>query len=353
MLDNKCDLQVELEENALESTDTVRGTVSVEVADEVRCDGLVLERRFETDGSGDTDTGGFARETLFEGTWKPGETYEYPFEMELPPGPYSYRGDEFDLEWLVEARADIPWALDPSDTADFHLSPGGEPEYEAGQIETGEDVDEDAPVQSGQGFMRYAGGMTMPGGLFILGLAVLGTGPEEYFLMGFLGVAGLLMTVGGYWAFSMGTRNRRAKSVIGDVEFDVSPLQVTPGDTLHCEIRLTPPNEAEMEEIYFRLVNRECSTESTHNSSSTFHRSILDSFETTVAESEENTTLEPGRESTFETTFEIPSYAEYSVDTGKNEVEWAVGASVRLPGVPNWSGTLPIVVRPEADEEAN
>jgi hypothetical protein len=349
MLDNKCDLQVDLEEAILESSDTLRGTVSVEVADEVHCDGLVLERRFETDGSGDTDEGGFAHDTLCEGTWKPGETYEYTFEMELPPGPYSYNGEEFDLQWRVEARADIPWALDPSETAEFHLEPGGEPDYEAVELATDEAVDEDVPVQTGQGFMRFAGGAMIAVGLFMLGAAVLGAQPDEYFLMGFFGVLGLLFTAGGYQMFSLGTRNRRAQGVVGEVEFDVSPPQVTPGDAIYCEIRLNPPNPVELQGVDFTLVNRERSTESNPNSnSSTFHQTRLDSYETTLPESK-GATLEAGREATFETTFELPSYAEYSVDTGKNEVQWAAGGCVRLPDASNWSGTLSVVVRPDAD----
>ncbi|MFB6371936.1 MAG: hypothetical protein ABEN55_02190 [Bradymonadaceae bacterium] len=94
-----------------------------------------MRRRWEAHGPNQSDEGGETEQMLAgEYNWRAGESHEYAFELELPPGPYPYHGTYFEMNWLVEAAVVLPWAVVPTDTAEFSLEPEGRESYVPGAL---------------------------------------------------------------------------------------------------------------------------------------------------------------------------------------------------------------------------
>lgn len=106
------------------SGEKINGWVRVVVDRNVRCRGLLLTARWETSGRGTPSRGNYWQETLYQGAWAPGEQYEYPFEVSAPGGPFTYEGENFNLDHVVSVRADLPWAIETRTERSFRLEPG-------------------------------------------------------------------------------------------------------------------------------------------------------------------------------------------------------------------------------------
>ena len=106
--------------------DVVRGEVVVQVEKATTCKSLKVSVGWSTHGRGNRASADVMASDLFAGDWTPGE-YRYAFEATLPHGPYTYNGHYLNVGWYVEARADVPWALDPKDEVEIELIPSDEP----------------------------------------------------------------------------------------------------------------------------------------------------------------------------------------------------------------------------------
>ena len=84
--------------------DTIRGKVRVTALEEWECDGLDLV--FGLKGIADVQEGinkfqldhqeDLTQKTLYQGRWS-ADVYTYPFEIEVPAGPYTYQGKIINL----------------------------------------------------------------------------------------------------------------------------------------------------------------------------------------------------------------------------------------------------------------
>ena len=117
-----CELHLVFEQadNTFALGDILRGRVVVDITKTTQCNGLTVNLFWRTHGRGDTDTGNDKSQNLFTGEWQPGH-YEYPFEYELKENKTSYHGEIINLDWYLEAIADVPWAFDPTVEEDFLL----------------------------------------------------------------------------------------------------------------------------------------------------------------------------------------------------------------------------------------
>ncbi len=118
----KCDLTISIEgdETRWQPGDSVRGVVVVESDSDFRCDDLSIRCGWRTHGKGNRAEAWKEPISLFQGQLTAGLPGSFPFEIQIPTdGPVSYEGHYLNVGWLLQARADIPWKLDPS--AEFEL----------------------------------------------------------------------------------------------------------------------------------------------------------------------------------------------------------------------------------------
>lgn len=103
----------------------VRGVVVVEVDEEVEAQCVTIELVWTVRGKGNPVTQPCARETLPGVRLVPGTPARMPFEIRVPmDAPASYRGQLFELGWLVRVRVDLPWTLDVPTDLELAVVPG-------------------------------------------------------------------------------------------------------------------------------------------------------------------------------------------------------------------------------------
>ncbi|MFB6374363.1 MAG: hypothetical protein ABEN55_14880 [Bradymonadaceae bacterium] len=346
MMSKDCNIRLEIDGDSppvVEDTEPITGTLYVEVGEEVQCNGLMLTQKWETHGKGNTDSGQGHRVALFEQEqWRPGQSYEYPFEMKLPPGPYTYRGHYINIDWTLEASADFPWALDPSAERDFVLEPGGRDNYVPGHGDT-QDLVADEP--GGQAAISWIGL------LFSLVFVAAGLG------VGYMGIAqsagfgavafALAFIGGGLFGVYMSIRNYFAEMQLGDVEVEMHPDVAIPGDELECRFRMAPQQTVDLERATVQLTGKEQATYGHGTDSTTYTQTIHD--ETAVPEDSVDTQLQPNGPKEFVTTLPVPDSAPYTFDTSDNDIQWQIVFKLEIPTWPDWSHTEKILVRPATE----
>jgi len=344
LLEGDCSIRIEVDDQSATYTsdDTLTGRVVVDVSDDVTCDGLMLKMGWETHGLGNHDSATAYQETLFAGEWKAGETCEYAFEFQLPPGPFTYRGEYLNVDWKLEATADIPWALDPSETYEFNLEPGDIDDIVIG---TGA-VDDHLAEQADDGSTVSTPALGCGILLTTMGLAVAGLFFLEGSTYGML--MGALFTALGAWATYSSLSNYFAEKKLGDVDAEVSTHRVSPGETLSGEIAMRPRERLSLNEVTATLHALE-KVVSGHGTDRTTHTHSVHVGQFVVDDSAE-TTLETGR-TTFPFSFTIPEDAPYTFIASDNELIWRLEYHVDVPSWPDWEHKEPILVTPQTRPE--
>lgn len=109
---SRCEVALTLDrtDRTYQFSEVVSGTVQVQV--DSKCDPSQIElwAEWRTHGRGDPDCGFTESFTLFEGSWEPGSTYRYPFNLIAPNGPATYHGHDLNVDWYIRVKADIPVA---------------------------------------------------------------------------------------------------------------------------------------------------------------------------------------------------------------------------------------------------
>ncbi|MFV8750855.1 hypothetical protein ACNOYE_09935 [Nannocystaceae bacterium ST9] len=98
----------------------ISGVVHVDADAPTRCDALTLSWYWTTHGRGNLAVGTPLSTVLFAGEWQAGH-HAIPFEVVCPSLPLTYRGPLLNIDWILEARADVPWAIDPKAKIDFSV----------------------------------------------------------------------------------------------------------------------------------------------------------------------------------------------------------------------------------------
>jgi len=345
MLTEDCNLRLDIEDTGVGDSEPLRGMVSVEVENEVDCDGLTITRHWRSEGAGITDEGGRAEQTLFEGTWKPGETHEYSFAMELPPGPYTDEGEIVSLKWHLIAEADIPWAIDPSAETSFRLEPGGRDRYIAGESPASiiDPRQPDAETAASFSVLACWVSIGMGGVLFVAAFVALGPAVDGLLAPTVFGLSSLMLVGLGLKARSLGMQNARAEHILGDVEFDTSTQRIEAGETLTVDVDIRPPESVELEELTFGIGARERARRTSDDMVGKRHRRY---HERLSPDQSLPTTLSPGQWHTFSTDIEVPDDAGYTYQTENNSLEWLAGVEIEPAADVTWSITVPLLVRP-------
>ncbi len=233
---SKCELAITTERETYHPGDVVTGTVSVEVDAEVQCSGLTLTRLWRTHGKGNPSSGAEERVTLFEGIWRAGERQEYPFTLTLPPeGPLTYHGQCLNLDWYLEAQADVPWAEDPAAQAGISVELGEEVPEAFARAGEGK---EPAVYLQGQGEAGPHVGACLGiafalGGLALLRAAFSGSDFGT-------GCVGSCFTLLGLGIAFFTIRAIVTLSKLGPVRATAEPQRIRPGEAIEVTLSFAP-----------------------------------------------------------------------------------------------------------------
>lgn len=336
---SKCDLQIELDEpdRTFRPGDTIKGAVRVSVDANCECDGLTLECQWETHGRGNTNSGDPTVQTLHKGPWYAGEAHRYPFELEAPAGPFTYHGHYLNVDWYLNARADIPWAIDPKANTEFLLEPPAEPTPPS-RAAPGAGG---ANAQMGMKIGLIMGCIFGTVGLVIGGIGLaLGMGGDwdKWVLVPFGAVFGLA----GVLILYLAIRNSLAERKLGPVMFQVQPRQCGPGTTLTVDLECSPQASGEIQGITAQLRGYErCVRGSGTNKTTHTHELHSEQIELSGARS-----FAQGDELSLRGELTLPDDAPFSFESGSNDLIWDVSATIDIAGWPDWSSSQAVKVRP-------
>ena len=325
---SKCDIRIEVARVNYKMGDTVKGVVYVDVDKECRCDGLVIGKFWATHGRGNRNSGGGENLELFKGVWNAG-LYSYPFEFTLEDGPLTYRGNYINIDWYLKARADIPWAFDPSDSKEFIIERGERKVIDEPQVSLSESGP--AEIKSKAKLSPYI--MI----IFPMLFAVLGL----YFLfVQYDLIFGIVFTSAGTVISYRMIQSTLAEKKLGEVKYELDKDTLSPGDNISCLVSFTTRENVHINAIDVTLSGREVvvSGSGTNESTYTYH------FHVDTIPVPKTGKIVKGTLVHENVVFELPEDAAASFNSSSNDIIWQVGISIDIPKWPDWSETLALTV---------
>jgi hypothetical protein len=228
--------------------DIVKGDLKVTVAHDCSaaalmvvfyCKGLSESKNFTATTEREN-----VEQKLFKGTWTAG-SYNYPFEIVVPQGPFTYKGHIFDVSWHLGARARASGGEDVRTEMEITVLPGKKRSETEGTKTAGEVVHTET-ARSLKGFFAvssvlvlvglYGGWRNSPfsegtdGGLFFFG----GVIPM---------VLGLTLFFFSTWQALMNRRIRRVEVTLGSGV-------VRAGDKIPCSLTFYANLPFEVERVW-------------------------------------------------------------------------------------------------------
>ncbi len=323
----KCDLTIELDDpdRLYLGGETISGVVRVHSDTDVNCKGLQVKSVWRTHGRGNVDTGDSQTETLFTGQWKAGQNPEYRFELQIADWPPSYHGHYLNVDHYVDARAMIPWGIDPKASAAFLMRPS----CSAEEAKVARNVTQLTGVT---GFAVVMLILTLIVGFFVA-FAVFTPFGCVFLPIALLGA--------GYWF----VRSFLPKYLLGDVELNFSTEQVVPGQTTNGELVVRPRRNVSINAVTLNFQSREqCVSGS--GSNRTTHKHVFFEQAQTLQEA---TTLSAGKEHRFPFSVTLPDDAPLSIDLRDNKLIWSSTLRVDIPRWPDWTKEVPLTVVPSGE----
>jgi hypothetical protein len=108
-MSSRCQLRIVLDEpsGTYAPGALITGHVEVRVLKRTLCLRLAIRNTWLAYGPGAKDEGVHEELFLFRGKWAPGEVLLYPFRLEAPNAPFTYKGNVLDVNWFLRAQADL------------------------------------------------------------------------------------------------------------------------------------------------------------------------------------------------------------------------------------------------------
>jgi hypothetical protein len=319
---SKCDLKIEFDRanRTYRGGDEPSGTVHVQVNRDVRCDGLLVEHFWQTHGRGNTAAGEKQTTVLFQGDWQAGQSFSYPFRFKAPHGPPTYHGHYLNVDHYIQARVDIPWAIDPKHKEEYLLLPS---EREYGNLPPSRDQQHKLKQQITK--------LGLP-----IGVAMVVLGFLCFFPFGLV-----LIPIGLIVLFAT-LRKSLAEKKIGKVELQWGSLRVAPGGTVPLALSFTPRKSSVLKGITAELVATEqCVSGSGTNKTTHTHK--VHQQTVTLARQGQVTAGKPIQLSTG---IAIPKTDAFSFSASDNDLTWSVEVRVDIPLWPDWVEKKVLTVRP-------
>jgi hypothetical protein len=338
----KCTVQLILDrpDGLYSMGEKVTGKVQILVDKDVSCKKLRLRREWRTSGRGNRASGGRVDMVLFTGEWRAGSEHTYPFEFDAPPGPVTQQGKLINVHWSLEARADIPWALDPKSERAFHLMPGP-----VSHVDLGPNY---APTTLDLSKMHGGGCLSLLGGISVgIGLALLL--PTLFFLIDYgetlfdvqeLVSAGFLLV--GLLMLFFGIRNRLAARKLGDFKVSLEPNIIRIGEPLVCSVVFTPRSSIRFNHVTATVRGTEVAVSGSGKHQTTHSNKF---FENRVALSGA-VEVPGGKETRLESILPLPENGLSTFTAPANTIAWEVVLHLDIHRWPDWKKNIPFTVVP-------
>lgn len=300
----------------------ITGSVDVDVDAPTRCQALTLAWNWHTHGRGNPASGEPHSTTLFVGEWTPGR-HRYRFEFVCPTLPATHHGPLLNLAWTVEARADVPWALDPKTDLDFtiELPPTAQPL-----------VRSDTRARKGEFVRDLGGAVFLIPALVIAGWIILDTIASR----GSLVIAGIGLGFCGFfawmgWALLRKTVGRKALRRLATKVTSVD-------DKLLVDLDFASPRSINM--VRVSIVGEEVVVQG-YGTRQTTHRQRIHQRDHVVY---------PGHagDHHMQASLAMPEFIElgWSFSTNANTLAWFVEYEIDIEGWPDLVDTIPLQVSP-------
>lgn len=336
----RAELSIELESASAAGGSVLSGEVVVRAGEPVRCEVLRLDLGWQTAGSGDVDAAVVESVSLPGGEW-PAGTSRHPFQIPLPRGPLSHRGELISIEWTLTATA----ALDdeaPAASVPLTLRPGLPSEAPAPVVPQ-------MPAVTAQ--QRPPGSLlarllpTLLGvGLALLGVVVVLAGVAAIVAAGPIGLAvgvlGLLMIVGGSRAALRASGSAVARRKIKDITLQISPRSLRPGQEFSVVVDFRPAQDTCIREVRLRLILRELASAGAGEDRST------EAVERVYASAQICGARDFSAEEPFSAshTLALPPDAPHSFSARSNRLLWLVQLDIDIDDWPDLTEPHPVLV---------
>jgi hypothetical protein len=347
---SKCDFSIDLDRDdaTYAPGDRITGTVQMCVNEDFEHRRIVVIREWRTHGRGNHAKGGREEiELESAGSCRAGDEQSYTFAFEAPNGPCTYHGHHLNVDWYLEARADLRLARDPKTDREIVIAPGERTvaTYMMGDVAADESVaSHDVATKQRRIGSRVA---TVIGLVLVTGAltALFFTAPRLAdgslsALFGSLG--GSLVLVFGVILGFRGLRNPLARRRLGQLTVHVDPHIVRPGENVTVRIHSPAVSDATIESALLTLTAEEVVTQGSGTDAVT-HRHPLHRQQIRLIDLPHAI-----RQGSLELNGEvpIPETGRYSFRTTDNELRWTLAVRLALPRWPDLHEDVPIVVRP-------
>ncbi|MEO1483162.1 MAG: hypothetical protein AAFU77_13730 [Myxococcota bacterium] len=331
------DLQIETDKTEVVGGETISGKVKVRSQKDYNTNAITLSLGWYTHGFGNGDRGQAAQETLYTGRIIAGRPYEFPFQFQLPNGPVTYRGKLVNVDWDLNAQADISWKIDPKAEAELYLTePGPDGPYEPGNPSDDVLVDRERSLRTGS---RWGLVILVP--FLLVGAGFLYAGITGFDL--FMLLFGVLFLGVPLIGLSVVLRNTVAEKRIGEVTVEM-PDQVSPGEVCPIRIAFTPNASGTINGVKVTLTGKERATAGSGTNRRTKSH-VLGTVEVEDSAAAHMRLL-PGKPVESRLDVQIPQDAALSFYASDNSVKWEIAVRVDIPGWPDWLEKRDVIVVP-------
>ena len=102
---------------------TISGEVDIMPTQDIKCNHLLIQLKWYTEGKGDLDEQVIDQMDIRQGVLPAGNRISESFTFNLPDQPWSYSGHYVNVIWAVAVKIDIPLARDVNYSYPFVMTP--------------------------------------------------------------------------------------------------------------------------------------------------------------------------------------------------------------------------------------
>lgn len=325
-----CDLSVTLERSdaRYRGGEPIRGVVRLVAEQDLNPRALTLALRWRTLGFGNQDHGESAKLDLAgPQQLAAGARLELPFELPAPTRPISYAGAQFSVQHAVVATLDLPWAKDTSAEAIYSLDPGLPPDEltdrskQLGQLK--------APA------VEISSWLAVPGILLLLVLAIM-------LIVMLVSTAFVWIPVVALIALWIWASKRAVGARLGDIEVDLPPPTIAPGEPFAVALRCVPRKSFTITGITLQLTAKEKATKGSGKHRTTRERELFKHRQ----ELRRAGPVVAGERLDLRAAITFPDTAAFTLQMPNHAVDWRAELRIDIPWFPDWAQTLQLQVVP-------